>query len=62
MYDRDLAVELLTQIHKAALKVLRRFEPIQSPNDFVLSESGLEKFDGPKDVLPMHRPAINGTL
>ena len=45
MYDRDLAVELLTQIHKAALKVLRRFEPIQSPNDFVLSESGMEKFD-----------------
>ena len=45
MYNRELVTELLTQIHKATLKVLHRFEPIQSPNDFVLSESGLEKFD-----------------
>ncbi len=44
-YDRDLAIELLTQIRKATLKVLHRFKPIQSPNDFVLSEYGLEKFD-----------------
>jgi uncharacterized protein with HEPN domain len=45
MYDRELATEILSQILKATQRVLRRFEPIQSPNDFVLSESGLEKFD-----------------
>ena len=45
MYDRDLATEILSQILKATQKVLRRFEPIQSPDDFVLSEAGLEKFD-----------------
>jgi len=45
MYDRELATEILSQILKATQKVLRRFEPIQSPDDFVLSESGLEKFD-----------------
>jgi len=45
MYNRELVTEILTQIHKATLKVLHRFEPIQSPNDFVLSESGLEKLD-----------------
>lgn len=45
MYDRELATEILSQILKATQKVLRRFESIQSPSDFVLSESGLEKFD-----------------
>ena len=42
MYDRELVTELLKQIHKATLKVLHRFEPIQSPIDFVLSVSALE--------------------
>lgn len=41
MYDRELATEILSQILKATQKVLRRFEPIHSPNDFVLSESGV---------------------
>ena len=45
MYDVALAGEILRQIRRAALTVLRRFEPIESPSDFTASEEGLEKLD-----------------
>ena len=38
MYDIALAGEILRQIRRAALTVLRRFEPIESPGDFTASE------------------------
>jgi uncharacterized protein with HEPN domain len=45
MYDKDLALEILTQIHQATQTVLKRFEPIKSADDFTSSDSGMEKLD-----------------
>jgi uncharacterized protein with HEPN domain len=45
MYDMELVREILTQIHGAAEKILRRFESIGSVEDFTNSEAGLEKLD-----------------
>lgn len=45
MYDRDLVLEILAQIHQAAATILKRFEPINSANDFTDSEGGMEKLD-----------------
>ena len=45
MYDKDLAREVLIQIHEATQKILRRFEPICSTDDFTDSEAGMEKLD-----------------
>ena len=45
MYDEELVHEILTQINGAAEKVLRRFESIQSVEDFTNSEAGMEKLD-----------------
>ncbi len=45
MYDTELVHEILTQINGAAEKVLRRFESIQSVEDFTNSEAGMEKLD-----------------
>jgi uncharacterized protein with HEPN domain len=45
MYDMELVREILTQIHGAAEKILRRFESIGSVEDFTNSEAGMEKLD-----------------
>lgn len=45
MYDRELALDVLLQILHSARTVLKRFEPIESPNDFTDSEAGMEKLD-----------------
>ena len=45
MYDLELAKEILRQILWSAQIIARRFEPITSPEDFLNSESGLEKLD-----------------
>lgn len=45
MYDRELAKEILHQVHQASRTILKRFEPIESPDDFAASESGMEKMD-----------------
>jgi uncharacterized protein with HEPN domain len=44
-FDKELALEILTQINGAVEKILRRFAPIQSVDDFTNSESGMEKLD-----------------
>jgi len=46
MYDRELALEIVSQIHKATQTILRRFEALQSPGDFTDSAAGMEKLDG----------------
>jgi len=43
MYDKELAREILQQIHHAAEIVMQRFEPIKNVNDFTDSPSGMEK-------------------
>ncbi|MFH1006731.1 MAG: HepT-like ribonuclease domain-containing protein [Candidatus Latescibacterota bacterium] len=45
MFDKELAREILTQIHNAAQTILRRFEPIESVEDFTNSPGGMEKLD-----------------
>jgi hypothetical protein len=45
MYDRELVKEILRQILWSAQTIVKRFAPIASPEDFVASESGLEKLD-----------------
>ena len=43
MYDKDLVREILTQVYEATQKILNRFEPIRSSDDFTNSEAGMEK-------------------
>jgi uncharacterized protein with HEPN domain len=45
MYDRELAIEILHQIVWSAETIQRRFKLIESPEDFLLSDEGLEKLD-----------------
>lgn len=45
MYDKGLIREILQQIHRAALTVLDRFEPINKVEDFTSSSAGAEKLD-----------------
>jgi uncharacterized protein with HEPN domain len=45
MYDKELVLEILYQIHRASQTILERFEPVQSVNDFTESPGGMEKLD-----------------
>ena len=45
MYDKTLAREILSQILRFTQIILKRFEPIQSADDFTNSDSGMEKLD-----------------
>ena len=45
MFDKELAQEILHQIYEASQTILKRFDPIKSPDDFAASESGMEKMD-----------------
>jgi uncharacterized protein with HEPN domain len=45
MFDKELVKDILLQVYEATQKILKRFEPIRSANDFTNSESGMEKLD-----------------
>lgn len=45
MYDVELVEEILHQILWSAQTIAKRFASITSPEDFVISEEGLEKLD-----------------
>lgn len=45
MYDVALAQEILRQTHQSTRTILKRFEPIKSPEDFTVSDEGMEKLD-----------------
>jgi uncharacterized protein with HEPN domain len=45
MYDRDLVVEILEQILTASKRIERRFVGISKPDDFLVSEKGVDKLD-----------------
>ena len=45
MPEKALLIETLTQIHGAAGRILKRFEPILTSDDFLDDEAGLEKLD-----------------
>ena len=46
MYDKELVLEVLSQIHTAAQRIARRFQNIREAEDFVSSEEGIDKLDG----------------
>ena len=45
MFDRPLASEILLQILMAAQRIDRRFAPIESPDEFLDSDDGLDRMD-----------------
>jgi uncharacterized protein with HEPN domain len=45
MRDKELVLEILSQIYEATKTVIKRFAPINSVNDFTDSEAGAEKLD-----------------
>ena len=45
MYDRDLVIEILEQILTASSRIERRFVDISKPDDFLVSEKGVDKLD-----------------
>ena len=45
MYDKDLSLEILRQIYDSVQTIQKRFQPIQSVEDFTKSDAGLEKLD-----------------
>jgi uncharacterized protein with HEPN domain len=45
MYDKILVIEILNQIAEALQKVRRRFENINTPDDFLDSEYGMDMLD-----------------
>lgn len=45
MYDRELVIEILEQILTAARRIERRFANIATPDDFLVSEEGIDKLD-----------------
>lgn len=45
MWDRQLVREILQQVAWSVQTIRKRFAPIQSSDDFVASDEGLEKLD-----------------
>ncbi len=45
MYDKKIVLEILQQIHEAAQRVIARFEPVTTVEDFTNSEDGMARLD-----------------
>ncbi len=45
IFDKELALDILTQVYDSIGKVRTRFEPIKSADDFANSNMGMEKLD-----------------
>ncbi|WP_457572390.1 hypothetical protein [Desulfovulcanus sp.] len=45
MYDKELVLEILSQLLKAIDTVIYRFAPVKTVDDFTDSLSGMEKLD-----------------
>jgi len=45
MYDRELVIEILRQIHGAAQTILERFQPVKTVIDLIDSAAGMEKLE-----------------
>jgi uncharacterized protein with HEPN domain len=46
MFDAELVREILGQILIATRRIVRRFEAIRQPDDFLASDEGLDRLDG----------------
>ena len=45
MYDAELILEILRQIHEAGKRIERRFSPVRHSNDFLANDDGLDRLD-----------------
>jgi uncharacterized protein with HEPN domain len=45
MYDVELVLEILRQVHEAGKRIERRFSPVCHPNDFLVTDEGLDRLD-----------------
>ena len=45
MFDRGVVKEILNQIYEATKKIDRRFASVNSVDDFISTEAGMEKLD-----------------
>jgi uncharacterized protein with HEPN domain len=45
MYDKLLTLELLNQVEEALQRIERRFSGILSPDDFLSSDTGIDRLD-----------------
>jgi uncharacterized protein with HEPN domain len=45
MFDAELVIEILHQIHEAGKRIERRFAPIRHPDDFLANDDGLDRLD-----------------
>ena len=45
MYDRELVLEILTQIYESTHTILKRFEPVKSVEDLPGSDAGMGELD-----------------
>ena len=45
MYDQKLVSDILSQILEASRRIERRFSAIQSPDDFLVNDYGLDRLD-----------------
>jgi uncharacterized protein with HEPN domain len=46
MYNRSLLLELFLEIDEAIRRIERRFADINSPEDFISDDNGLDRLDG----------------
>jgi uncharacterized protein with HEPN domain len=46
MYNRSLLLELFVEIDEAIRRIERRFADINSPEDFISDDNGLDRLDG----------------
>lgn len=46
MYDRSLLLEQLDEVDEAIRRIERRFQGIASAEDFIASDTGLDRLDG----------------
>ena len=46
MYNRPLLLELFLEIDEAIRRIERRFVDINSPEDFIYDDNGLDRLDG----------------
>jgi len=45
LFDKELVKEILSQVYQSTQRISKRFEPIESSEDFTDSEEGFEKLD-----------------
>lgn len=45
MYDTELVLEILRQIREAGKRIERRSSPVRHPDDFLITDEGLDRLD-----------------